>query len=482
MPEQGWFEETKRKYLDAKRLADEESLRDPPNEPYKSKYAAKEIFETLLNEIKSLRGQQSVLDEKDVSDSIDGLLLSEALLHYEIGSINLETEELSKGEENLNHSLNLLRENFSEQVLVSISLFQIVSLNQLSYLWCERDEKEKACFLLHEAESIYESWSKLENSAYVLVDFSDAFAAKIVLPIIKETTTSKRNAVVNINKAYTMTCYFLAQVYESLDEREKSAKYCNITLKRQYAAKDEKGQLYDSVDWALNAATLSQYYANNDQFNEARHYLACAQVVMERSKLQLVDSNEEVEGTERYKKCFADLCRIVVKYTLMLLGTSFNALRVEGEKLTDPNRKFVFQPYLLNDLEVADFERTLKTFPILTVEDARGSFKYGIECLNKAKCFYTLDERASDYVDCVQDQSKLYRQLAFFELNIDNQCKMHKRRIDLLEELMKELNPEHFLLQCRFVNLKALNFAFNFHILTGKSLLSWAKHTRSLRS
>lgn len=56
-------------------------------------------------------------------------------------------------------------------------------------------------------------------------------------------------------KACTHTLYYLAQVYQHLDMTEKAAQYCHTTLKRQL---DYSG--YSPVKWALNAATLSQYY------------------------------------------------------------------------------------------------------------------------------------------------------------------------------------------------------------------------------
>lgn len=66
----------------------------------------------------------------------------------------------------------------------------------------------------------------------------------------KETVVFSR-----FEKAYTHTLYYLAQVYQHLEMIEKAAQYCHTTLKRQleYCG-------YYPVEWALNAATLSQYY------------------------------------------------------------------------------------------------------------------------------------------------------------------------------------------------------------------------------
>lgn len=48
-----------------------------------------------------------------------------------------------------------------------------------------------------------------------------------------------------------------------------------------------------------------------------------------------------------------------------------------------------------------------------------------------------------------QDSSQAYCYLAFFEEDDERRAKMHKRRIDMLEELVKELNPAYYLHFCR---------------------------------
>lgn len=55
--------------------------------------------------------------------------------------------------------------------------------------------------------------------------------------------------------AYTHTLYYLAQVYKNLEQYEKAGGYCHSTLQRQL----EFNQ-FIPLEWAINAATLSQYY------------------------------------------------------------------------------------------------------------------------------------------------------------------------------------------------------------------------------
>jgi hypothetical protein len=68
-----------------------------------------------------------------------------------------------------------------------------------------------------------------------------------------------------------------------------------------------------------------------------------------------------------------------------------------------------------------------------------------MEKINSAKSYYILDGFVTDHIELCQDTSQLYNKLTFFESNIDRKCKMHKRRIDLLSKLCKEISEEYYL-------------------------------------
>lgn len=61
--------------------------------------------------------------------------------------------------------------------------------------------------------------------------------------------------------AYTHTLYYLAQVYKNLQQYERAGQYCHTTLQRQLEYKQ-----FVPLEWAINAATLSQYYINKVQW------------------------------------------------------------------------------------------------------------------------------------------------------------------------------------------------------------------------
>ena len=101
------------------------------------------------------------------------------------------------------------------------------------------------------------------------------------------------------------------------------------------------------------------------------------------------------------------------------------------------------------NLEVISREEKVTDKPFKTFDEARVIFLIIKKLIENSKEFYKLEEHCPDYVTIVQDHSASFKHLAFFELDLERQCKMHKRRIDMLTEVLKELSLQHYLLLCR---------------------------------
>lgn len=52
-----------------------------------------------------------------------------------------------------------------------------------------------------------------------------------------------------------------------------------------------------------------------------------------------------------------------------------------------------------------------------------------------------MDGYVTDHIEILQDHSALFRSLIFFEEEADSRCKMHKRRIDMLEPICNGTGP-----------------------------------------
>ncbi|KAK2098540.1 hypothetical protein P7K49_023991 [Saguinus oedipus] len=151
--------------------------------------------------------------------------------------------------------------------------------NNLGILWSEREEIETAQAYLESSEALYNQYMKevcyivcLYPSTYFplfimswsleLIDSSDFFVGsppldptECFLPAEEKFTEQERSK--RFEKVYTHNLYYLAQVYQHLEMFEKAAHYCHSTLKRQL-----EHNAYHPIEWAINAATLSQFYIN----------------------------------------------------------------------------------------------------------------------------------------------------------------------------------------------------------------------------
>lgn len=60
----------------------------------------------------------------------------------------------------------------------------------------------------------------------------------------------------------------------------------------------------------------------------------------------------------------------------------------------------------------------------------------------QAKEYFLMDGYVTDHIEILQDHSALFRSLIFFEEEADSRCKMHKRRIDMLEPICNGTGPK----------------------------------------
>lgn len=91
------------------------------------------------------------------------------------------------------------------------------------------------------------------------------------------------------------------------------------------------------------------------------------------------------------------------------------------------------------------YENVVTDRYLLDMDDAKPVFLNILKWIEKAKSYYTADTEASEYSKIIQDQATAYKHLSFFESDPTNQAKMHKRRIDLLEDLLKLLNKVFYM-------------------------------------
>ncbi|KAI4830747.1 hypothetical protein KUCAC02_002363 [Chaenocephalus aceratus] len=400
------------KFTNAQNLTVVESLNDPDNDPFRSKYKARELLREIYCSLKSFEageGEEERSGETGESgeqlpveapvdgqteeafsqgfcgDSPAGLRAAKlGAVEYYLGVNHVDTEELSAGQEHLMNSMKLLgRCRVSSE---NVSLF-IHARNQLGILWAGRDETETAQGFLETAESIYQRYMKEDGSPPT--DMADYFSTE-------ENQLTHQERTKRFELAYTHTMYYLAQVYKNLGETERAAIYCHSTLQRQL-----KLNQFSPMEWALNAATLSQYYITKDSIGE-----------LDTDRQEEMKRGRRLEEEEEEKE----------RKSAMLFGS---------EDTFD---------------SIASLEEKVRCLLPMDFTEARAIFLVGQHYVTQAKEYFQMDGYVTDHIEILQDHSSLFRSLAFYEEDLDRRCKMHKRRVDMMEPVCMELNSKYYLM------------------------------------
>ncbi|XP_067950106.1 KIF-binding protein-like [Watersipora subatra] len=472
---QDWdFSYVKPSLAEITRLTEVDSLNDPEELPFKSKYAAREVLETLKKKLCSflesypsdeeLVNIDEAISPEDVElcdltssverdENDDNLNKSqirqpqqqlrtphsdvdrvEIFLRYIQGKLGfnyIDCEETSSGEEHLNQALGNIVTKFSTSSPWTAYIHMYL-LNQLGILQATRRQNEKASKFLHNAEATYASYKSNHSEA-------PSFPTDLLSPFMGTADENNEQEKWKLFEAeHTQTLFYLAQVYQKSEEGSKAAHYCQLTLMRQLEQKQ-----YQPVEWALNAATLSQYFLVEYQYTLARHCLSSAMKIFE----EVGEFEKDTEEEGLYSKSL-DIKRCWVKYGLSLLEFSWMRLVADEDGVlndVDDEPKIAD----LFDLELTRYESWMPDKYLLDFGQARPVFLKIQEFLGDIKQFYTLDSYCSDYIELTQDHSKAYKNLSVFETEPDRRSKMHKRRVDLLEAVTKELNPQYYLLVWR---------------------------------
>ncbi|CAH1173704.1 unnamed protein product [Phaedon cochleariae] len=441
-----YFVDLQEKYNKVIKLINEDSKLDPENEPYLSKYSARQILVGMKSSIEHLKRNQT-------PESPDYLKLNAMLgsVYLYLGMVSLDTEEITNGKKNFEKCREVIENYYMkpEVILIAVNMF-----NQFGIM-CSQSEPEESKLYLEKADALY---NEFKLSSEEPIDINDLFEANLE---IYNTEMAQKN----FEKIHTFTLYYLAQVYGLLKDALKSSVYCHITLQRQLEV-DE----YDPIDWALNSATLSQFFMEKNGFKQARHHLAASSCILEKYEKKLNETTETTETQEALKETFkhrsADVARCWSKYGILLLSKSKERLLSHTEdieekcsissdlsklELTSDSTVSVddLQNLEFTGIDLSSHENQITDQFVLTLEDARKVFLNSQKWSLSAQEYYRLDVLASDYIEIVLDQTQLYLNLLFFEDSPENQSKLHKRRVDLLENVLAKVNSKYYLQYCR---------------------------------
>ncbi|KAL1479187.1 hypothetical protein MTO96_052063 [Rhipicephalus appendiculatus] len=392
--------EYRSQYERVRKLIDVDSGSDPATEPYRSKYEARRILKELLEDLS--RVEVGDAPRKD---------FIRAVAKYELGVIATDTEEVSLGQEYLEECLRIVgEERYADP---ESRLTVVCALNQLGIVHVRRGDATKALEYLKKAEAIYAKVSSSPEEMAKTVNPADLFLPNAAAEQAQETQLGAKNPNFELANAHTL--YYLAQVYENLGENAKAAMYCHSTLKKELTLEN-----FDSIDWSINAATLSQFFIARGDFAAGRHLLACSSHVLNEYQKKLdaetsTTPEEKAEKEDKLRHRFADVARCWAKYGLFLLIASREQLDTKTSGKPNGLGADKKPHVLIKSPEVSRIEEDITDKLVTDFEGARPVFLKSQKWLEDAKAYYTLKDHATDYIEIIQEISKLYRELASFE-------------------------------------------------------------------
>ena len=412
------------------------AVSDPVETPFKSRYEARDLLSKMAETL-----------APDLETDSRARALTVHIL-ARIGSIDHEVEEWHKSQKTLEKALALANEDskgFRDLVIIP----QLVCGNQLGILWCNRGDMEKSKQYLNKSLTTYSNYKNPATSSKAIHNIND-----ILCPDFASAGGPEQDKALELLNTHTN--FYLAQVHEKMGDADIAGEFCHITLRRQLELNE-----YQPLDWCSNASTLSHHYVIKGQFADAKEHLCAARFVLEKHRLEMELKEMTPEVKEEAEEALASISAMIDrawgKYCLVLLKTSLESIEegegrvnssIRVENIEDQNlelsHKVVF--------ESMEVDPELQSVPIrlaTNFEEARDIFVCGQRLFVESQRYFCMEEHCSDFTEINQDLSLMYKVLASFEPEADRKCKMHKRRIDLLEAPLNELNEAMYLLVCR---------------------------------
>lgn len=331
----------KEQYEKAEVLVEEDSKHDPETEPFRSHYAARDVLLKIKNNLKNQLGkltdatfaEAADADADDIAEHIRTYTFILGFVLKDAGRICIWTEELSSGEIYLQQCLDCLESYRLEAECINAYLG---ALNQIGILWSERQNVSKSHEYLQLAADLYGQFKESGKAALTIYD---------VFGTTDEIVAGKGMDM--LEKTHTLTLYYLAQIVGSMGDLHKSAVYCHTTLRRQLEYDD-----FEAIDWALNSATLSQYFFANNRMTESRHHLAAANYMLDRHEQEMYTEQMTDEQKAAVREVFhhrsADVMRCWAKYGLNLLLESKNRLLKDDDGTRKCFFLFIIFQFVIN--------------------------------------------------------------------------------------------------------------------------------------
>jgi len=404
------FDEEFDEFIDAIKFLNK--VDDDAKEPYKTKYKARELLKKADSYLKAkLPGEKSEIKHHAGSEDSEVRDCYHVVKFY-LGLNYIQTEEASRGDVMLTEAEKYLWKNVEKRRSFALEL--MVAQNALALERSHRDMADEALELLHKCETFFAEMKNLPREEF-------------------------GNTWTDLEEQFTLTCFYLAQVYTAKGKAKKAAQYCFDCLSRQLIFK----QCFQKDDWVKNAIGIAPFYMENCQYRQALHCVDAARAIF--GEVKIDEDDEDILNIN------ADIQRTRGEVYLSLLSASRDVLDTSSQR---PKRKAKvknqFQRFPKIDHVPDPHDFTLAT----DWDTAKAAFDKAKDEMENALDFYILDGFVTLHLKIKDKLGIIYDDLTFFENDNSRKCKMIKRRIDLVETVVTELNPSAFIDTIRELNWK----------------------------
>lgn len=422
---------------------------------FETKYLSEDVnLSKKENKVKAVEERLDVLYNNIMDISMDPKLddiIALAIAYHNIGQIyvnSIKFEELNFAVVCLSKCLELLR---GKQLNPKAILTSISALNELN-LVCDKVEKKKYTFkFLNTAMELYLKYT-------VRDDYPDPVHIATIIDIKEE----ESNPRIILDTFHHTTLQDLGiQYLIKPKDKHGFVLYMHNLLKGRLSQMISEGRQFQvkCLDLALTLFDLSKYFLANGRFAEARNHIATADYVVYRFFEDTFKTTKKKGSKSRFNNLYDESCDYVRAISARYWGTygvsllrfwvntflqnkAENSYELDISKLEIKSEEESTKLLIFSDLEeeLKQIANQITNTRILNLTDAKSIFVQTLRQLDIAQEYFAVDTNIESYVKITLEISETYKYLAGFEQHRDKQIKLHKRRVECLENLCQKFN------------------------------------------
>jgi len=353
-----------------------------------------------------------LIDSVKNGDRDDKSQFAEELIHvmkFYLAENFLETEERQVAEPMFKDVQDFFIS--SDEVKIRYSVILLKATNWMGIIWSQRGELDRSKEFLQKSVNRYHNCIQNADN----LDQSDLKEVELV---------------------HTHTLFYLAQWHQSQGNQGEAADMCRQTLERQLRL--QHGE-FAINEWSANAVGIAKFFQEQNRFRQAIHCLEAAQAVSPDTGAEDDDSREL---QAKIHHGFGEF------YRQWLETSASTLLNVDADDY-DEFESAITCPNELEEFPTLSLRKPEPFTLILNYEEAFEAFSKAIQHFGKVLEIWLLDGFVTQHIEVLQSISKCWQCVAYFENDPKRKCRMHRRRINILRDVVIQLNPAAFLATVR---------------------------------